>query len=260
MYENINVDLRYFVYKQCTPTWNLNDESINFYDLTFVLSGKAVYTINNHEYVISSGDAVYLPKHSKRVAHTDPNNPMKCVAFNFDYTGCDRLPLKHKFSWKDDDLLKIYFKEINEEWLQQKPDYQLKCKALFMLVLHRVLQHHNDLQLNVKVEKMKKHIIAHMDQKLTIEDIAREMKLSTVYCGALFQKHNKYTISQYLNGIRINKAANLLSSGDFTVSEAAYQCGFDDIYYFSKTFKKLMGIPPSKYKKVYFLSSNEKNL
>jgi AraC-like DNA-binding protein len=51
---------------------------------------------------------------------------------------------------------------------------------------------------------------------------------------------------KYINRMKINDAENILLSGEFTVHEAAYKCGFEDIYYFSKLFKKIKGFPPSR--------------
>jgi AraC-like DNA-binding protein len=45
--------------------------------------------------------------------------------------------------------------------------------------------------------------------------------------------------------IRIEIAKNMLYSGEYSVSQVAEQCGFSDIYYFSKAFKKAVGVNPS---------------
>lgn len=249
MYENINVDLKYFVSKQCTPDWMIYDEAIEFYDLTFVLKGRAEYCINGVSYLLTEGDAIYIPKGCRRSAVTYPETPMQCVAFNFDYTGCEALPLYGKFTWMPNDALLKYFEQINTEWLQKKPEHLLKVKALFMLILYNILSLHNSPVLNLQVERIKKYILLRLTEKITVANIAASLLLSCVYCGAIFKKHTGVTINQYINNIRINKATSLLQTGEFSISEAAYQSGFDDIYYFSKVFKNIMGMPPSEYKR-----------
>ncbi|MNG23858.1 HTH-type transcriptional activator RhaS [compost metagenome] len=54
------------------------------------------------------------------------------------------------------------------------------------------------------------------------------------------------SVKEYINRMKINNAENILLSGEFSVKEAAYKCGFEDIYYFSKLFKKIKGFPPSR--------------
>ncbi|HHV97854.1 MAG TPA: helix-turn-helix transcriptional regulator [Clostridiaceae bacterium] len=53
----------------------------------------------------------------------------------------------------------------------------------------------------------------------------------------------------YTYYIKINKAKDLLLSGECNVSEAAFSVGFENVHYFSRTFKKITGVNPSKYLK-----------
>ena len=53
---------------------------------------------------------------------------------------------------------------------------------------------------------------------------------------------------EYINALRIERACNLLSSTPMSVGEVGANCGFDDNFYFSKIFKKKMGVSPTKYK------------
>ncbi|MNJ35515.1 TCP pilus virulence regulatory protein [compost metagenome] len=56
---------------------------------------------------------------------------------------------------------------------------------------------------------------------------------------------------EYLNFIRINKAANLLRTGSYNVLEAALESGYQHVSYFSKWFKMYMNMTPSEYKSRY---------
>ena len=51
----------------------------------------------------------------------------------------------------------------------------------------------------------------------------------------------------YLNFYRIERACEMLISGEKNITETAFECGFNDISYFIKTFKKYKGIPPKQY-------------
>lgn len=249
MLENLDADLLYFVYKQCPPNWFLPEQTLPFYDLTFILSGEAVYYINETAFHLCEGDAIYIPKGNLRKAETSPDKPLFCVAFNFKLKGCEGLDIKTKFSWHNDETLKMYFNELNMEWLQKKPEYKLKAKALFMLIIHRLVTFQNSS--NIQVERIKKIILKNYTNKLSVFTIALELNISSVYCGAIFKKQTGITINQFISQIRINKALSLLSLGDISVTDACYQSGFDDLYYFSKTFKNIVGIPPSSYRKLH---------
>jgi YesN/AraC family two-component response regulator len=80
--------------------------------------------------------------------------------------------------------------------------------------------------------------------------MAELVGLETSYLGVLFKRETGDTLNQYLMKTRIRNAENILRSsqyGKIEVSKVAVQCGYEDIYYFSKQFKDIMGIPPSKY-------------
>ena len=67
--------------------------------------------------------------------------------------------------------------------------------------------------------------------------------------GNLHRTEDKITTSltRLSSGYRINKAAALLKAGNLSVGEVAYSTGFSDQLYFSRVFKRHMGVPPSRY-------------
>ena len=74
--------------------------------------------------------------------------------------------------------------------------------------------------------------------------------LSKYYFCRIFKNITGSTVIKYLNMYRCMKARELLSSGKYTVSEAALECGFENMSYFSKTYKAYSGSVPSMAKKI----------
>lgn len=91
----------------------------------------------------------------------------------------------------------------------------------------------------IAVEFMKRN----MGQKLTVEQIARSAGFSKYYFLRLFKAHTGYTVTRYRNLLRCDRAKQLLLSG-CTVKEAAEQCGFENLSYFTKVFKTCSGHLP----------------
>lgn len=88
---------------------------------------------------------------------------------------------------------------------------------------------------------------ARNDLSLTL--IAQNLLISPSYLSSIFKKVRGLSISQYLNQIRLTKAKELLTETSLTLTEIAQRVGYNDLFYFSKVFKKYFGIPPSSYKK-----------
>jgi AraC-like DNA-binding protein len=82
----------------------------------------------------------------------------------------------------------------------------------------------------------------------SIDEISNSIGVSKYYLSHSFKMVTGRTLVEYINIIRCEHARELLSSGSFNVGESADQCGFQDISYFSRTYKKYMGILPSKEK------------
>lgn len=82
-----------------------------------------------------------------------------------------------------------------------------------------------------------------------VEDIAHELHLSTSYFSTQFQKSTGFTPIAYLNNLRIQEACQYLDFTDMKINQLCHKIGYDDAYYFSRIFTKIMGISPKEYKK-----------
>ena len=251
---NYHVSVDYFIERRCMSSWCITRNTIAFHDLTWVISGKATYFIDDIPFNLSEGDVIYIPKGSMREAVTYAEEPMHCYAFNFqcgdDDGDCRKLPLPSVLKADFNGGLSDLYRYFNKIWLERKQGYMLEARAIFMLILYRYLYMANyapgfSSYGDRRVESIKEYIANHFDEKIDIGLLARLYHLHPVYLGAYFKKNTGISIHEYVNKIRIQKAEDLLAMGDCTVSEAALRCGFEDIFYFSRVFKKMKGYPPS---------------
>jgi AraC-like DNA-binding protein len=217
--------------------------------------------VNGIEYPLKPGDFIYITKGSIRQAHTYPDNPVSCYAINFDWLlPNDDVPLPLPTIFRSgvfNELLDLY-KDLDSVWIEKNPGFMLKARAIFMLILHKLLYiaHYNKSVLitDMRIQKIKEYILMNYNKNISIDDLSNITGLHPVYLGALFKKYNNCSIKEYINKVRVNVSENLLCTGGHTVSEAAQLSGFNDIFYFSKVFKKHKGFPPSdalKAKKTY---------
>lgn len=243
------VSVRNNVMKKCSVKWNLEHSVMQCCDLTFVLGGEAIYFINGEKKHLKKGDAIFINAGETRKAYTFKENPMVCTAFAFDVIEGDLSALPKFFNWENNYKLKMYFKEFYSEWIQQEENYKTKSNAMLALIICEVLSLANSKNSNPHVEKMKKYIAGHFAEKITVEEIAQKCKLHPAYCGVLFKEYTGMSILKFTNTLRVNLAKNMLMENDLSVGEIADLVGFFDLYYFSKTFKNLVGISPLAYQK-----------
>lgn len=240
-----------FVDRRCFPDWKIQKDVIGFHDLTFVVGGRANYYINGEQYTVEAGDIIYVPEGSVREAHTFEDSPMHAYPFNFYWAGShNHVHLPFETVTKNLITREIldYIREFHQAWMNKQPFYKLKTRATFELILHRLLSSYyrqSNPLIDPRIEKAMAYIADHYSEEITIQDLSELVHLHPVYLGKLFKKQTGSTFRQYMNRIRINNAEMMLSSGDFTVTEAAERCGFNDISYFSNIFKAMKGYPPS---------------
>lgn len=98
-----------------------------------------------------------------------------------------------------------------------------------------------------RVKAAIKYIRENYNRKITLDEISKDILTDKYTLCREFKKSAGQTVIQYTNNYRCQKAADYLKEG-LTVSEAAEKCGFENISFFTKTFKKYMGELPKKYK------------
>ena len=90
----------------------------------------------------------------------------------------------------------------------------------------------------------------HFGENMKLTDLTGYVNLSVSYFSALFKRTTGIGVIEYLNKTRIKKAKEMFANHrDYSVSEVAYMVGFDNLSYFSKTFKKYEGMTPAEYRK-----------
>ncbi len=101
-----------------------------------------------------------------------------------------------------------------------------------------------------KCRNIQNYLNAEYQSKITSTEIEKVFESNYDYLNRVFQKMTGYTIVNYLNVLRINKAKDLLDTTPIKISEVGYLVGIEDPYYFSKLFKKHTGMTPSQYLKL----------
>lgn len=241
----LHPEMYYFVQKECTPgAWHAENHRISNYSLVFVMEGGAHYTIDGQNYEPKVGNVIFIKPGGVRSYSTEG---MRCTAIDFRLPEGENIEMDTMQLRSDLDEFSRLFQEIRYEWLQKRTGYEMKCQGLFALVLHRLLYEEDPGRRNLHVEAIRRYILAHYCEEITVQSLAQRQGLNPVYCGALFRREEGCTIAAFISRVRINKAADLLRTGEYTVGEVAERVGFKDIYYFSNTFKKQMGISPIHY-------------
>ncbi len=86
------------------------------------------------------------------------------------------------------------------------------------------------------------------NKNISLDDVALYLGFNKSYLCRVFKEMTGMTAIQILNTIKCDEAKRLLLTKNYTISEAAERCGFENLSYFARTYKNIIGCPPSKTK------------
>lgn len=98
-----------------------------------------------------------------------------------------------------------------------------------------------------RVERVKELLVRDLVEPPTLESLGQEVGCSPFYLSRIFSKEVGLTIPQYLRNVRMERAAELLRSGRYNVTEAATEVGYSSLSHFSKAFCETIGCCPVLY-------------
>ena len=108
-----------------------------------------------------------------------------------------------------------------------------------------------DTDIDHRVKMVMRFIEANGDRQLSLNEIAQSINVSPWHLCRLFKIGTGTSVNQYLLGLRMQKAKELLETTCLRVKEIMYQVGIRDESHFARTFKKLYSVSPSQYRALY---------
>lgn len=238
-----------------TPNWraeNLCFESN--YVMAFSLGGEASYTVRGKGSFTARANEVFLfPPDNVRSAKTDPKKLWHFISVNFNLTflsGSRALFEDMLFHTSNiGEIVRQEFLTLLSVWGSKNPLYKTRSRTIVQNILCLLIREHLDRRYiphQKQLEAAKKFIQENFTAKITIEEITAASNLSASHFRKLFGQTYGMSPMQYVTYLRINRARDLLASGEFNVSESAVLSGYDDVFYFSSLFKKKTGFTPSQ--------------
>lgn len=112
----------------------------------------------------------------------------------------------------------------------------------------RLVRKHSLKDYSPPVQKALTYIDANLAGSLSLRTLAETLSVSSGYLSTLFKKETGQTLTEYINRRRINHATHLLESTRLQVQTVAQHCGIVDVQYFSRIFKRIIGMTPKEYR------------
>ena len=266
----------YYAVNNFHPRYNMTAHWHEECELIRIIKGSFKLKINTTPYELKGGDIVFI--NSGYIHSGIPNDCIyECIVFDISFLKKERSmtnsflnslitfqqEIQTFYSKETEEVITVLnniFKTIKEK----KKGYDMKLFGLLYYFLGIVEEYNmfsNSINVNFsnkkKILKLKKVLsVIHKNymHEVSLEDLAESINMNTNYFCKFFKSLTGTSPIDYLTIYRLECAKKKLKETELSITEVAYDCGFNDSSYFTKVFKKYNNITPTK-----FLSLNKDN-
>lgn len=156
--------------------------------------------------------------------------------------------------------------QIEEEFSKKLPDYALMVRVKLYEILVRLNRmfgfdapdntypHINKRHI-LQLETAMEYIDSHYTEDISLERLSQISNMSRSYFSSMFKTLNGITVWDYVINKRIAHAINLMMSSEGTITEIAFESGFNNSTNFNRAFHKITGLTPREYRNLYLRNS-----
>ena len=231
------------------------------FQLLYVAAGKAHFFLNDEDVIVTAGHMVlYQPKEIQRYVYYGVD---QTEVYWVHFTGGNvknilksyGIPLtEHVFyTGQLPEYQNLYLKMI-QELKECNPHYEellvYYLRQLFILVSRKLNSRSKAADyIQSEIESAIRYFSDHFQADIVIDQYAASIHRSTAWFIRNFKHYTGMTPMQYIISVRMTHAQQLLSTTDYNITEISAVVGYDNPLYFSRLFKKQIGLSPTDYRK-----------
>lgn len=258
----------------CPPGYHFHGETHDFWECLYVLRGDVCVSGDDRVYQLTEGDMIFHKPLEMHKFYVEHENGADLLIFSFSLDSAHRSFFAEKaftLSEEQKGFLRALISYINRNMAETKVPEQVVLPKRYLypscmnpLYLHTIVMYIERLFLSLMekadttelfdsvesrlfshaVNCMKKHI----DAGLSVAELAGMCNISVSGLKRIFDKYAGISVHKYFLKLKLQKAVEFLLGGK-TVSETAVALGFSSQAYFTKAFRRELGINPSEIKK-----------
>lgn len=264
---NLFFHINYCNMRQPNEPWKYRAKitrTLDHHELILVTGGNGSIIIDNKRYQAKEGMLFYICSNILQSIESDFKNPLNFISVHFSYVNVffsdnkwdirnetKVLPLNSMQEVKDSYQINYIFRKMVDSWNDKLPGYEFMTKTLLQQLIFEVYRNkkreNHNYSVSLKVENIIKYMHDNINSKITLTELSDRVQLSPTYLSRAFKDNTGYSVIEFFNKIKIDKAKELIIEGNKKIKEVANEVGFNDEFYFSRIFKKIEGISPSEF-------------
>lgn len=263
-------DFLYILDSRHKGNYTMDFHRHDFYELTFVVDGSGIcQELRGDENRKHDMHRDYVILRDGRIPHRTqdkPGTPLEQLIIIFDEAYLKRMPDHHLVLKAlkggeplilNDPLytrqLKPLFREILKEMRDRSGGRDSQVLGLLIRLLVLIIRgegrNRDGRSRDPRIERVLDHMRQNFFLNLSLPSAAELSNLSQRQFSELFKKETGKTFTEYLNTLRIDRAKEALKDSSLSITEIAFEIGYDDLSYFTRRFKASEGQTPRAYRK-----------
>lgn len=238
----------------CTDVYYTNRPDCHTYIFEYIVKGQGTLVYNGTILSPKQGDVYILHKGSDNYYFPDKEDPWTKIWFNVDGLLVSSLLASYHLSntvliehFNDEAL----FREMYDLTRSSRPIETILDEAAIQF--HRLLQrmHEHECQKVIKDNSntIKRILDAHLYDRFNLQEITDTLYLSKAQIIRIFKEHYGLTPYQYFIKQKIRLSVTMLLNSSMSIKEIAESLSFADQHYFSNTFKSILGVSPTTFRR-----------
>ena len=234
------------------------------------MTGRLTLFVNNEAFVLNAGDCAIIPAEALHRGEPEDSS-YDCAVFDISLIASRKSgrakELTQYLMSSSKEICPLCpsankaITELLDTVAERSEFFELKVISLLSEIAYLIYTHalseaeHRETEriarrravMTLLVDKIEREYTS----RITLADLAEQAQINEKYLCRFFKEYTGQTPIDYINRLRIDRACYDMSIGGMNVTEAAFECGFNELSYFSKTFKKYKGVSPGEYRKRY---------
>ncbi len=254
------LQLRHCGLERCKPGHSYGPAARDTYIIHIVLGGKGIFLFDQQTYHLGEGDGFLIEPGIQTFYRADDKDPWTYAWIGFIGSRCPEIVRRLGLSKESLTFHSSRSRELAGlvlSMLTHKTDTQYDFFMNYSHLLRFMAILAKDMEVkigdhsgrNMTVSRAIRYIEEnYADAGIRVVDIAKEVNVERGHLYTLFMKHLHLSPQDYLMKFRLTKATDLLNLTDYSIDQVAVNCGYQDSVTFSKAFKRMYHVPPSRYR------------
>lgn len=237
-------------------------DGIEEYIYLYCTQGEGTIWIGDTKINLKAHQAVCIPPFKSHRYYACQENPWSILWVHFKGEDTSLYPLDscNLVCFESDFatnrmlfLFDLLFRVLDANYTQGNFVYIAQVLQLILTETYFREKKNTTEEQNKYVTHIIRYFYDHLNSNLTLDTLSTEFELSKSYINAIFQKHTQHTPIEFFLNLKMKEACNRLRASNIPIYQIAKDLGYDDPYYFSRLFKRVIGTSPKNYRNSPYL-------